>query len=334
MTIELGRRGLIAGSLALGAAGAALLPARLATAAEEAALAAGARGESGGMLYSVIEPTVNQAFLAAFKAKYGLDVQFQRLGSGPLGQRFAAENTAGAPTADLVMIGDAGFLADAAQKNWIRAPGSLPALDPLARTLWDGTVATVAYNPESLAWNTSLVTTAPKGWEALIDPAFAGRVLVFDPRNSILGVMWYSLIRKAHGDDFLRRLARQATLAPSVVPAMQQVAAGAAAMYAPAIHVVVASLKERGAPVEEAFFEPASPAPIYAAIAARTTRPNTARLLLNYAMTIEGQAILNRDGFSPLTGVPGTRPLPNMTAVSTAEATRERPEILGLLGIS
>ena len=333
MTIELRRRGFLAGTAALGTA-ATLLPARLATAAEEAALAAGAKGEDGGMLYSVIEPTVIQALLAAFKTKYGIEVQFQRLGSGPLGQRFAAENAAGAPTADLVMIGDAGFLADAAQKGWIGPAGSLPALDPLAKDLWTGTVATVAFNPESLAWNTTIVKQAPRSWEALLDPALAGQVLIFDPRNSILGVMWYSLIRKAYGDDFLRRLAKQATLAPSVVPAMQQVAAGAAAMYAPAIHVVVASLKDRGAPVEEAFFEPATPGPIYAGVATRTRRPNTARLLLNFAMTVEGQAILNKDGFSPLTNVPGTRPLPRMTAVATEDATRERPEIIGLLGIA
>jgi iron(III) transport system substrate-binding protein len=326
------RRGFLAGSLALGAAG--LMPSRLASAAEEAALAAAAKSEGEGMLYTVIEPTVIQAFLAAFKTKYGLDVQSLRLGSGPLGQRFASEAAANAASGDVVMIGDAGFLADAAQKGWIAAAGSLPALDPLARTLWDGTVATIAFNPESLAWNTTLVRQAPRSWEALIDPAFAGRVMVFDPRNSILGVMWYSLIRKAYGDDFLRRLARQATLAPSVVPAMQQVAAGAAAMYAPAIHVVVASLKDRGAPVDEVFLEPASPAPIHAAVAARSRRPNLARLLLNYAMTIEGQAILNKDAFSPLSGVPGTRPLPRMTAVSTEDATRERPQILSLLGVS
>ena len=329
MTIT--RRDFAAGSLALG-----ILPLglRAASAQAEAALVAAAKSESGGMLYTIIEPSVVQAFLAAFKAKYGIDVAFQRLGSSPLSQRFAAENEANNVGADVIATGDQAFLTIAAGRGWLAKPGDLPALGNLGKEIWDGTMATVAFNPESLAWNTSIVKSAPKSWEALLDPQYSGRVLIFDPRNSILGVKWYSVIRKTYGDDFLRKLAKNATLSPSVVPAMQQVAAGAAAMYAPAVHVVVASLKDKGAPVDEAFLEPATTGAVVAAVAAKAPRPNTAKLLLNFMMTVEGQAILNKDNFAPIPNVPGTRPLPRMSEVSNEAAQKERPEILNLLGIN
>jgi iron(III) transport system substrate-binding protein len=303
------------------------------SAADEATLAAAAKAEGAVMLYSVIEPAILQALVAAFGRKYGLKGEFQRLGTAALSQRYAAEADSGNIVADVVMLGDRTFLETARGKDWIGPSTLVPANLPAGVT--DGTLATVAYNPESLAWNTSLVRERPTSWEALLDPRFAGRVSVFDPRNSILGVKWYSLIRKAYGDDFLRRLSKQATFSASVVPAIQQVAAGAIAMYAPAIHVAVDALKQKGAPIDEAFFEPATTGAIVAAVSKRAPRPAAASLLFHYVLTPEGQAILNKDNFSPLPNVPGARTdLPKMTDVSDADARAELPQILQLLSLS
>ena len=324
------RRSFVAGATAFGATFGAMTPL---SAADEATLVAAAKTEGTGMLYSVVEPAITQALLAAFEKKYGLKVEFQRLGTGPLSQRFSAEAEGGNVVADVLMVGDRAFLETAVGKGWIGASQLVPPSLPAGVT--DGTLATVAYNPESLAWNTSLVTERPKSWEILIDPKYAKRVSVFDPRNSILGVKWYSLIRKTYGDDFLRKLATQATFASSVVPAIQQVAAGAMAMYAPAIHVAVDALKQKGAPIDEAFFEPATTGAIVAGVSKRAPHPAIASLLFNFVLTTEGQSLLNKDNFSPLPNVPGTRTdSPKMSDVTDAAARAELPQILQLLQLS
>ncbi len=328
--ITLTRRNFVAGATAFGAGLAGWSPL---SAADEATLAAAAKREGTGMLYSVIEPAITQALLAAFEKKYGVKVEFQRLGTGPLAQRYSAEVEGGNVVADVIMLGDRTFLETARGKGWIGPSQLAPAGLPNGVT--DGTLATVAYNPESLAWNTNIVTERPKSWEVLIDPKYSKRVSVFDPRGSILGVKWYSLIRKAYGDDFLRKLGQQAVLASSVVPAIQQVAAGAMAMYAPAIHVAVDALKQKGAPIDEAFFEPATTGAIVAAVSAKAPHPAIASLLFHYVLTPEGQSLLNKDNFSPLPNVPGTRQdTPKMSDVTDAAARAELPQILQLLGIS
>ena len=324
------RRQIVKGGTALGASLGMGLPL---SAADEASLVAQAKSEGAGMLYSVIEPTILQALAKAFGDKYGVKLDFERLGTGPLSQRYAAEAEAGKVTADIVMLGDKAFLESAREKGWLGQPQLIPA--NLPNGVQDGTLATVALNPESLAWNTSLVTERPKSWEILIDRKYAKRVSVFDPRNSILGVKWYSLIRKAYGDEFLRKLAVQATFAPSVVPAIQQVAAGAMAMYAPSIHVAVDALKQKGAPIDEAFFAPASTGAIIAGLSKKAPHPAIASLLMNFVLTAEGQAILNKDNFSPLPNVPGARTdSPAMTEVSDAAAKAELPQILQLLNLA
>ena len=56
---------------------------------------------------------------------------------------------------------------------------------------------------------------------------------------------------------------------------------------------------------------------------------------MNFVLTAEGQAILNKDNFSPLPNVPGARTdSPAMTEVSDAAAKAELPQILQLLNLA
>ena len=106
------RRQIVKGGTALGASLGMGLPL---SAADEASLVALAKTEGTGMLYSVIEPTILQALAKAFGDKYGVKLDFERLGTGPLSQRYAAEAEAGKVTADIVMLGDKAFLENSAK---------------------------------------------------------------------------------------------------------------------------------------------------------------------------------------------------------------------------
>jgi iron(III) transport system substrate-binding protein len=145
---------------------------------------------------------------------------------------------------------------------------------------------------------------------------------------------WYVVVRKAYGDDFMRKIGANARFSPSVVPGLQQVAAGSAAIYVPSAHQVHVELAAKGAPIEEAFLEPTVTSDNQLAIVAKAPHPNAARLLFNFILTPEGQAINNKDGFSPLPNVPGTRPAPKTETMESDEVLRQTPQIISLFGLS
>jgi iron(III) transport system substrate-binding protein len=151
---------------------------------------------------------------------------------------------------------------------------------------------------------------------------------------AVNAMTWYSLMRKTYGDEFLRTIGKAATYVPSAVPGAQQLAAGAAAIYAPAVHQILVGLVAKGAPIGQAFIEPTLSTDNLVSVNARAPNPAVARLLLDFALSVPGQAILNADGFSPRTGVPGTRPLPTLSEADPQATRAETPQMLALLGLA
>jgi iron(III) transport system substrate-binding protein len=301
----------------------------------EDALVEAARKEGAGVLYTVTDPQLNDEMLRAFTARYGIPVESQRISSAPLAQRFTAEAESGRVAADVMISADSDFVDAVRARGWLAEIGPLPAMAGLPPDVWDGVAAAVQYNLFTLVWNTNLIKELPPRWDVLADPKWAGQILYFDPRNSFPNVQWLWMLRQTYGEDFLRRMGRQATLSPSSVTGIQNVAAGSAAIYAPAAHTVVGALQAKGAPIGEVIPAPAFGITILAVVPAKAPHPNVARLLLNFLMTPECQSIMNRDGVSFVANVPGTRPMPSerWKLLPTAEAKRVQPELLGLLGV-
>jgi multidrug efflux pump subunit AcrA (membrane-fusion protein) len=90
----------------------------------------------------------------------------------------------------------------------------------------------------------------------------------------------------------------------------------------------------KGAPIGQAFIEPTLSTDNLVSVNARAPNPAVARLLLDFALSVPGQAILNADGFSPRTGVPGTRPLPTLSEADPQATRAETPQMLALLGLA
>ncbi|MGZ5864904.1 MAG: ABC transporter substrate-binding protein [Xanthobacteraceae bacterium] len=178
------------------------------------------------------------------------------------------------------------------------------------------------------------MTEAPKSWQALADSHWQKRIMLIDPRLGASPTAWYMLMRKTFGDDFIRTIGRAATVSPSAVPGMQQVAAGAQAIYAPAVHQITIGLKAKGAPIEEAFLEPTVSSDNVLSLLAKPPHPGVAKLFAAFCVSVDGQSLLNRDGFSMRPGVPGTRQLPQITEIDPATTKAELAAILSLLGLS
>jgi iron(III) transport system substrate-binding protein len=303
-----------------------------AKAADDASLVAAAKAEGHGVVYSILDPALMQNLIKGFKDKYGISIEVLRLTTGTLGQRLTAEDEAGTPVTDIVIGTDRPFVQEMTKKGFYDAIDKVPGASAFPAEAKTPTSVIVGRVPYSLVWNTNEVKIAPTSWQVLIDPQWKGRVMTIDPQvTGISPAMWGALMRKTYGDDFLRSLARNATFSPSAVPGMQQVAAGAQAIYAPAVHQVTIGLKAKGAPLDEAFLSPTISSDNILSMMKKAPHPHAALLFASYCLSIEGQAHLNKDGFSMLRDVPGTRPMPQIEELDPA--TVDRNEILKLLGL-
>lgn len=296
-----------------------------------------ARREGRGLLYATQDPAVTRAVLAEFSRRYGVEMDFVRLSSGPMAQRFSVEAESGRVTADCLIMTDLRFLRDAAGRGWLARLAGLPAVRAWPPEYRADYWVAVALNPEGVAWNTGIERIGVRDWRDLLHPRFRGRMLLVDPRLAPPSLPFFALLLRTYGEAYLRHLGRQQpVLVSSVVPALQQLAAGAAAVLVPALQSPVQALRAQGAPVEIGYPSPTTPSPSLAAIPARAPHPNLARLLLHFSLTTDGQSLLNRGAFSPLPNIPGTLVLPaglRLVSVDPDEAAALRDRILALLGL-
>ncbi len=319
------------------AAGAVLAPPLLSAVpafAQDAGLIAAARREGKGSLYAVTDPAIIQAVVARFKEKYGIDIEVTRLISAALGQRLTAEHDSGSPVADVVMDTDKLLQETLAARNYYVPVTEIPGQAAYPASAKTATMVIVSHIPYSLVWNNSIIKEAPKGWEDLVDAKNKGRVLFIDPRVGGSPALWHVLMRETYGDAFLRTLGQNGQAAPSAVPGLQRIAAGAKAIYAPGVHQVVVGLTAKNAPLGEIFPQPTVSSDTCLSIMAKAPRPAVARLLAAFILSPEGQAILNKDGFSPIPGVPGTLPLPKMATADFRTIKDKIPGLVSLLGLT
>ena len=300
---------------------------------QEESLAAAAKREGRGMLYTVTPPEPTAALLNAFTAKYGIPIDIQKLTGAALAQRFVAERESGLNIVDLFVSSDPLFPSDAMRKGWLKRSDDLPAVAALPKGAVQDGLAPVAIYPYVLAWNSSRIPAGLKSWEELNDPRWRGQVLVGDPRVLANARLWYVALLRRYGETFLKRLGEHATFSPSVVPGLQQLAAGSMAIYAPAVHSSVVDIIERGAPVDYTVTSPVVIGQPMAGVSASAPHPNVARLLLNFWISREGQAIYSRGGYTLLPDVPGTKQIATFDPVDSDAGERELPRINALLGI-
>jgi iron(III) transport system substrate-binding protein len=319
------------------AAGVAVAPALMGAfpaLAQDAGLIAAARKEGKGSLYAVTDPTIIQAVVARFKEKYGIEIEVTRLVSGALGQRLTAEHDSGAPVADVVMDTDKLLHETLAARGMFTRVTEIPGLEAYPESLRSATSVIVSHIPYSLVWNTSLVKETPKSWEDLVDPRWKGKLLFIDPRVGGSPALWHVLMRDTYGEAFLRTLGQNGQPAPSVVPGLQRIASGSKAIYAPGIHQVVVGLLAKNAPIGETFPQPTISSDTSLSLMTRAPRPAVARLLAHFILSVEGQAILNKNGFSPIKGVPGTLELPRIATPDYRTIKDKIPGLVSLLGLT
>ncbi|MGY6709419.1 MAG: ABC transporter substrate-binding protein [Rhizobiaceae bacterium] len=291
-----------------------------------------AKQEGSVTFYSVVPQEAAQSFIDAFQAKYDITLDYQRLTSGPMGQRYAAEAEAGAVVADVVAMTDVFFMRSAAENGWL-APMADQSIESYPEQFVQEYYATAQLLPYGVTYNTTHVQTKPESWDVLIDPQYKGRIALVDPRAAFVNIIWYYSLQQTMGDDFLAKLrAQEPTFVQSGTQAVQMAVAGAVAIAGGTTENIVGPFRRDGAPVDLVFMDPTIAAGIYTGVSAEAPHPNAASVLMSFLLSEEGQALYNLNNVSPLGELPGTLPLPETTEFPLDDAKAAEAGIISALG--
>lgn len=281
-------------------------------------LVAAARKEGEVTWYTT--QIVNQLVLpvkTAFEKKYGVKINYVRANTGDVVLRVLNEEKAGRVQCDV-------FDGLSTVATLVREPGVVlkwtpdearvyPAerVDP--QGYWTATYLAVGVP----AVNTDLVPAGqePRSWEDLLAPKWKGKMAWSVSNSSTSGAGFVGTVLDAWGRekgmDYLNRLAQQNVTNIQVASReiLNQVIAGE---YAIALQVNNhhASISARmGAPVKWLKFSPAQVNSGNISVLQKAPHPNAAKLLVDFLVSAEGQAIYRDNGYIPAhPGVPALDP--------------------------
>ena len=293
---------------------AALMPlgARVLSAAPPAeaitpALVEAAKKEGKVSYYTAMDLSVAEPLAKAFEAKFpGIKVSVERTGAERLFNRIAQEKASNIQRADVVNSSDAAHFIAWKRQDWLQPYLTVDIAEsvPADQRDADGTFTNQRTHLCAIAYNASLIKPeeAPKGFNDLLDPRYAGKLVKAHPGYSGTIMTATHQIARELGWGYFEKLAKQKVLqVQSATEPPKKIEAGERAVAADGSDYLFWMAKERGAPIEvvhavEGTPQISNPMAVFKA----APNPNAARLMFAWIMSGEGQAfIVNLSGQYP-----------------------------------
>jgi iron(III) transport system substrate-binding protein len=271
------------------------------------ALVEAARKEGKVTYYTAMDLSVAEPLAKAFEAKYpGIKVAVERTGAERLFNRIAQENASNIRRADVVNSSDAAHFISWKRQGWLEPYVTVEIAEnvPAAERDPDGSFTNQRTHLSAIAYNTSLIKPedAPKGFNDLLDPKYAGKLVKGHPGYSGTIMTATHQIARELGWGYFEKLARQKVLqVQSATEPPKKIEAGERAVAADGSDYLFWMAKERGAPIEivqavEGTPQISNPMSVFKA----APNPNAARLMFAWIMSAEGQEfIVNLSGQYP-----------------------------------
>lgn len=302
-----------------------------------AQLVSKAKSEGKVVVYTALPDAVQQALNTAFQNKYGIQVTSQRLIAGDFDNKVQAEFTAGQHITDLLIGQDESAFEQWETQGKLAAPpaSAMPATKDWPAKYRSKDTFSVQTNFYGILYNTDKVSgsAVPKTWQDLLKSPVAGQLLLIDPHNGTASELQYELLLKKYGADFLTKLGKQAHFINSGVPATQNVGAGSATYYAPAVPPLLPLGLSTGLHLAISYPTPSVGASVREAVTAGAPDADAAALFEDFSLSSDGQAIINKDGYSAAANVPGTKQLPTgLVAADYTGTVADNDKIVQLLG--
>lgn len=311
---SLHRRGVLAGvalaasSLALAACGGSGLSSTSSAVAKQSVtasndmdkLVSAAKSEGTLTVYTAIQADQAQPWVDQFTKKYGVKVKLLRLSSAEVGTTFQTQQQAGKNQADILQTSNLSQLEDFEKKSWIAK------YTPEAANLYpaDRVVAGYFYplyqSNGAIAWNTKVVPASVQKelqenpYQALLDPALKGKIVLIDPANGGSGMAYYANLVYNLGDqygwDYLQKLAAQKpAVSESIATISQEVSAGTYWATNFGDEAIFGPLADKGAPLQFSSLPTMNATQFMQAIPKDAPHPAAARLFSEWSASLEGQ---------------------------------------------
>ena len=216
-----------------------------------------AKSEGKLVIYCAEDPASCTGQAEAFQQAYpGIKADSLKLVSATMATRFTTEKASHAPTADVLLSSDFGFLASANEKGlttpWQKA--DVPGFADLPSKWVDKDIgAPFTYVVWGIAYNTDLVNAdeAPRNWSDLLDPKWKGKMIQPACSVSTATAVAWGTIAEHQSSDFLSKMSQQgiAQSSSGMQGASTDVASGEHAVQAVANAGNVTTLKNKGAPL-------------------------------------------------------------------------------------
>jgi iron(III) transport system substrate-binding protein len=293
--------------VALGLAFILSIACRPAAAADQALIDA-AKKEGSVTWYTVqIVDQIVRPLADAFEKKYGVKVNFVRADSGAVALRIINEAAAGHVLCDV--FDGAANAPTLKHRNLVRqwlpdAAKNFPTEEVDKEGYWIALYLSVLTG----AVNTNFVPpgSEPKSLEDFLDPKWRGKIAWDSENGTPTGAGFVGLVNREYGEvkgrAYLEKLARQQIVALPVAnrQILEQVIAGEYAIGLQINNHSALLSAQQGAPVNWLPISPAMVSLVTAAVTAGAPHPSAAKLLIDFIISDEGQAIYRDGGYLPV----------------------------------
>jgi iron(III) transport system substrate-binding protein len=267
-----------------------------------------AKKEEKIVVYGAQVPQAMEPMHKAFEKKYGIKVEYWRGSSTQVAERALSEFRAGRPGYDVVegnrgvqlIMKNEGLFARYIPPSSEKFPAQFKEKDGLI-TPWRAL-------PISILYNTDMVKPgdAPKTLDDLLSPKWTGKITMPDPTRHTTTAQFLWNLSKFKGDkwlDYVKALAKQQPiLVESLAPVTTTIIKG----EAPVGITYIKYVKQYKGPVHYVLMDKYLTDPNYMSLSAKTTKPNAARLYIDYICSPEGQKAAADEGEFPM--LPGIIP--------------------------
>ena len=281
--------------------------------------------EGKAVVYSgYLSPETHNAINAAFKAKYGISVDVLTGRGGELRERLRLEHQTGRFLVDVYHMALAITSINLGEDKTIVPHGGLPDaanLTPGMAARANDKVVPIFTITYGFLYNSAMVTPedAPNSWNDLLDPKWRGKIMMDDPRASGGGRVFFHMTYDKYGRPFHEKLAAQnPTFIRDYNEAARRVARGEYPIYLPLI--LGAYDKIKALPIKYVIpAEGVTYGSYGISVMANAPHPNAARLLANFYLGQEAQAIYAKTGHGIVIGNLKEKLSPEVDAMATAK---------------
>src|SRR5712692_8428707 len=249
-----------------------------------------AKKEGKVVVYGAQVPQAMEGLHKAFKAKYGIEVEYWRGSSTQVAERALSEFRAGKPGYDVVegnrgvvlIMRDEGLFAKYIPPSSEKFPAKFKEKDGMI-TPWRALPISILYNTEMVK-----AADAPKTFDDLLSPKWTGKISMPDPTRHTTTAQFLWNLSKFKGDkwlDYVKALAKQQPiLVESLAPVTTTIIKG----EAPVGITYIKYVKQYKGPVNYVLMDKYLTDPNYLSLSAKSARPNAAKLYIDFGCSPEG----------------------------------------------